>query len=95
MYVVCLLFYAIGRFVYLLFSSAVLRAKGAESIVFDSGLIVTLLLFDSRLIAPCLTSRRGGRLVCIVAKIAIILSHMVQYCFRRFTHEHDCRKFLA
>ena len=44
--------------VYLLFSSAVLRAKGAESIVylsciyrisivFDSGLIVTLLLFDS------------------------------------------------
>ena len=31
----------------LLFSSAVLRAKGAESIVFDSGLIVTLLLFDS------------------------------------------------
>ena len=43
---------------YLLFSSAVLRAKGAESIVyltyiyrisivFDSGLIVTLLLFDS------------------------------------------------
>lgn len=32
---------------YLLFSSAVLRAKGAESLVFDSGLIVTLLLFDS------------------------------------------------
>ena len=32
---------------YLLFSSAVLRAKGAESIVFDSGLRVTLLLFDS------------------------------------------------
>ena len=42
----------------LLFSSAVLRAQGAESIVyltyiyrisivFDSGLIVTLLLFDS------------------------------------------------
>ena len=58
MYVVCLLFYAIGRFVYLLFSSAVLRAKGAESIVyltyiyrisivFDSGLSATLLLFDS------------------------------------------------
>ena len=58
MYVVCLLFYAIGRFVYLLFSSAVLRAKGAESIVyltyiyrisivFYSGLIATLLLFDS------------------------------------------------
>ena len=45
-------------FVYLLFSSAFLRAKGAESIVyltyiyrisivFDSGLRVTLLLFDS------------------------------------------------
>ena len=34
MYVVCLLFYAIGGFVYLLFSSAVLRAKGAESIVY-------------------------------------------------------------
>ena len=33
--------------VLLLFSSAVLRAKGAESIVFDSGLIATLLLFDS------------------------------------------------
>ena len=33
--------------VYLLFSSAVLRAKGAESIVFDSGLSDTLLLFDS------------------------------------------------
>ena len=58
MYVVCLLFYAIGRFVYLLFFSAVLRAKGAESIVyltyiyrisivFDSGLSATLLLFDS------------------------------------------------
>lgn len=47
MYVVCLLSYAIGRFVYLLFSSAFLRAKGAESIVFDSGLSATLLLFDS------------------------------------------------
>ena len=44
-----LLFYVGKRrlFNYLLFSSAVLRAKGAESIVFDSGLIVTLLLFDS------------------------------------------------
>ena len=58
MYVVCLLFYAIGRFVYLLFSSAVLRAKAAESIVyltyiyrifivFDSELSATLLLFES------------------------------------------------
>ena len=47
-----------SRLSLLLFSSAVLRAKGAESIVyltyiyrisivFDSGLIVTLLLFDS------------------------------------------------
>ena len=35
------------RCVYLLFSSAFLRAKGAESIVFDSGLSATLLLFDS------------------------------------------------
>ena len=55
MYVVCLLFDAIGG---LLFSSAVLRAEGAESIVyltyiyrisivFDSGSSATLLLFDS------------------------------------------------
>ena len=44
MYVACLLFYAIGG---LLFSSAVLRAEGAESIVFDSGSSATLLLFDS------------------------------------------------
>ena len=59
MYVVCLLFYAIGGvLVIYCFLPLVLRAKGAESIVyltyiyrisivFDSGLIVTLLLFDS------------------------------------------------
>ena len=57
--VVCLLFYAIGSvLVIYCFLPLVLREKGAESIVylsyiyrisivFDSGLTVTLLLFDS------------------------------------------------
>ena len=71
MYVVCLLFYAIGRFVYLLFSSAVLRAKGAESIVFDSGLSATLLLFDSRLIAPSFTSRRGDDIIRFLSSVGL------------------------
>ena len=51
LYVVCLLFYAIGRFVYLLFSSAVLRAKGAESIVYLTYIYRISIVYLSCLIA--------------------------------------------